>query len=213
MELKLLSSEALLALYNTELKKAFPAAELKSYAGMERLRSRNAYLPLGVFDQNDLVGYSLLWGDPKADYLLLDYLGVTEARRNGGIGAKILHLLRDTFKDKSGILGEVESPDGGAEDELRLRRLNFYRRNDFTKMDYDCVLFGVLYDTMLLSPNGKGTDAAAQELHRKLYMDHLPEKIAQRYVSLPRDPNAPPQPLVSQAEFDCGDDEKKVFSV
>ncbi len=60
---------------------------------------------------------------------------------------------------------ESEAPEGGPEDApaaggwgLPAQRL--------PSLSYDCLLFGVHYRTFLLSPNGKGTEAAAMEAHR-----------------------------------------------
>ena len=50
MELRLLTAAELAAAYDTDLKEAFPPAELKPLSSMEDLRSRGLYDPLCLFD-------------------------------------------------------------------------------------------------------------------------------------------------------------------
>ena len=52
MELRLLTAAELAAAYDTDLKEAFPPAELKPLSSMEDLRSRGLYDPLCLFDDN-----------------------------------------------------------------------------------------------------------------------------------------------------------------
>lgn len=62
------------------------------------------------------MGYALLWEAPQRKYVLIDYLGVTAARRNGGLGAELLRLLREKFRSWDGIIVESEAPEGGQSD-------------------------------------------------------------------------------------------------
>ena len=89
------------------------------------------------------------WEAPQRKYVLIDYLGVTAARRNGGLGAELLRLLREKFRSWDGIIVESEAPEGGQSDGIRQRRMNFYRRNGYTFLRYDCMLFGVHYRVCL----------------------------------------------------------------
>ena len=99
-----------------------------------------------------------------------------------------------------GILVESEAPEGGPEDALRRRRLDFYRRSGFTFLDYDCVLFGVHYAVCLRSPNGKGTEAGAMAAHQALYAAQFPKWAYEKFIQIPRDPEHPLQPPESWAE-------------
>ncbi len=116
LSLRDLSLEELLVLHRTELHEAFPAAELKPYAAMAHLCRRGAYHPIGAFEGAALVGYAILWSSPDERYVLIDYLGVTKDRRNGGLGGEILRLLAERYAALDGILVESEAPEGGASD-------------------------------------------------------------------------------------------------
>ena len=84
---------------------------------MERLYLDGCYGPFITEDEEGtLLGYALLWGEKNGRYILLDYLGVSKERRNGGIGAELLMLLQEKFRKIDGIIGEVEA--AGEEDDM-----------------------------------------------------------------------------------------------
>ena len=132
--------------------------------------------------------------------MLIDYLGVTAARRNGGLGGEILRLLQEKFRDWEGILVESEAPEGGPEDALRRRRLGFYQRNGFRPLSYDCLLFGVHYRTLPPLPQREGTEAAAMEAHRGVYRSQLAPWAYEKFVEIPRDHTRPAAPAASWAD-------------
>ena len=183
MTLRELTLEELRALHDTELREAFPPEELKPFAAMRTLYDNGVYHPVGAFDgDGTLLGYALLWDAPGTKYVLIDYLGVPAARRNGGLGRTILRKLGEHFSD-------------------RRRRMDFYCRAGFTFLTYDCVLFGVHYAVCLLSPNGKGTEEAAQQAHVTLYRSQFSPKAYDAFVQIPRDPDHPLAPPESWADL------------
>lgn len=199
LSLRDLSLEELLVLHRTELHEAFPAAELKPYAAMAHLCRRGVYHPIGAFEGAALVGYAILWSSPDGHYVLIDYLGVTKDRRNGGLGGEILRLLAERYAALDGILVESEAPEGGTTDALRRRRLGFYQRSGFTFLDYECILFSVHYAVALCSPNGRGTEAAAMAAHQALYRSQLAPWAYDRFIQIPLDPTRPVAPTESWA--------------
>lgn len=200
MTLRELDLEELKWLHEHELSEAFPPEELKPFAAMEKLCASGLYHPVGAYEDGDLVGYALLWESPGGKYVLIDYLGVTASRRNGGLGARILSLLREKFAHWDGIIVESEAPDGGDHDALRARRMDFYRRCGFAFLDYDCVLFGVHYAVCLCSPSGKGTRDETLEAHQALYRRQFSQWAYDRFIQIPRDPDHPLAPPESWAE-------------
>ena len=74
--------------YARELTEAFPPNERKPLAEICALLEAGRYEALGLYDGAALLGYANLWREPTVPgYVLLDYLGVTASRRNGGWGA------------------------------------------------------------------------------------------------------------------------------
>ena len=121
MTLRELDLEELKWLHEHELSEAIPPEELKPFAAMAKLCASGLYHPVGAYEDGDLVGYALLWESPGGKYVLIDYLGVTASRRNGGLGGKILALLREKFAHWTASLwsprpptGETTMPSGNA---------------------------------------------------------------------------------------------------
>lgn len=189
MELKLLTPEQLRSLYEQEMKRAFPPEELKPLKAMESLREQGKYDALGLWDGDELLGYALMWLEPGYPFALLDYLGTVEGKRGGGLGTQMLGLLREYYRDYRGIFGEAEAPENGAPEglQLRLRRLDFYKRNGFRYGGYDCALFGVHYQTLILGDE----DVSAEELlqaHYGIYSGYMPPKVFDRFIQIPLHP-------------------------
>ena len=113
--------------YTGELCASFPACECKPLEAIRALAAEGRYELLGLCDGAALLGYATLWSTPEwPDYVLLDYLGVTAARRNGGLGGAILKMLAAREAGRRTVLVEAEAErSGGPEEErpLRLRRL------------------------------------------------------------------------------------------
>ena len=202
MILREMSLEELAALRRDQMGLDFPPEELKPFAAMRALYDNGVYHPVGAFDSGGaLLGYALLWDAPGTKYVLIDYLGVPAARRNGGLGGTILRMLGDRFSDYDGIIVESEALDGGPEDGLRRRRMDFYRRAGFRFLGYDCVLFGVHYAVCLLSPNGKGTEEEALAAHIALYRSQFTPRAYGAFIQIPRDPDHPLAPPESWADL------------
>ena len=202
MTLREMTLEELRALRETEMPMDYPPTELKPFAAMETLYGRGVYHPVGAYDGGALLGYALLWDAPGKEYILIDYLGVPAAKRNRGLGGTILRLLADQFAGYDSIIVESEAPEGGPEDALRRRRMDFYRRAGFTFLDYDCVLFGVHYGVCLRSPNGRGTAEGTLAAHQALYRSQFTPQAYQKFIQIPRDPDHPLAPPESWAELD-----------
>ena len=61
MELRLPTLEQLRTVYDADLLKAFPAAELKPLRNMEELWEVDRYRPWCLFDGDEIVGECFLW--------------------------------------------------------------------------------------------------------------------------------------------------------
>lgn len=170
-ELRPLLPEELETWYRQELCTAFPPCEQKPLSAIRELMDQGRYELLGLYDGPLLQGYATLWSCPEyPGYVLLDYLGVTAARRNGGLGGTLLALLRERFRDGSVLIVEAEAPDSGGPAEerpLRERRLSFYRRNGCTPvyLSFNC---GLLCQVFVLGEAPVDLDTL-QKAHRAIY--------------------------------------------
>ena len=157
--------------YARELTEAFPPNERKPLAEIRALLEAGRYEALGLYDGAALLGFANLWREPAAPgYVLLDYLGVTASRRNGGLGSLILRKLAGQCAGRCGVLTEAEWPDpdsGAPEEVLRRRRVGFYVRNGFVPV-YEMAACGVRLQALLLGePPARLEELMA--VHRAIY--------------------------------------------
>lgn len=189
MELRLPNPTQLRQIYETDMKEAFPPAELKPLSAIEQMWQEGKYKPWCLFDGDCMVGLGFLWmGRPG--WALLDYLCVTPERRNDGLGGTILKLLQGV-EPGAVIFGEAEEPSHAPDPAMAERRLGFYLRNGLRMAGYDTDVFGVHYKTLYLADR-EVSDEELMEAHRYVYQSSFaPEKYA-RHVVIPRDPRLPP---------------------
>ena len=199
MELKLLNKEELCQLYQDELVFDFPKSELKPVRSMLRLMEMGIYEPLLVIENEEAVGYAMVWLSESRQGCLLEYFGVLRGKRNGGLGSGILAVLAQRYGQ---IFCEVEAPvsDDPEENDLRRRRIGFYLRNGLRKLDYDCALFGVHFHCLYM---GRETDdRKIERLHRGVYATYFSPEHMQRYIQFPLKPGEKVKPAPEWVEED-----------
>ena len=201
MKLKKLTPQQLKDLYEQEMKRAFPPDELKPLKAMEHLRDQGKYDALGLWDEDILCGYALVWLEPKYPFALLDYLGTMDGMRSQGLGSQLLGLLRGYYSNYRGIFGEAEAPENGAPkgEPLRRRRLAFYERNGFRYGGYDCALFGVHYQTLIMGDEGV-TPEELMQANQGIYGGYMPAHIYQRFIQIPLHPGEAVKPAEEWTE-------------
>ena len=170
MELRRLTDRELIPWYEQELTEAFPPNERKPFGDILALMDQGRYEVWGLFEGEALLGYATLWMEPgDKSCILLDYLGVTAARRNGGLGSQIVRMLAERLAGKSLLLIEAERPvegDDPAENALRRRRLAFYERCGLIPA-YDMATCGMRFTTFL--PERPADLAPVTALHKAIY--------------------------------------------
>ena len=123
-ELRKLDLDALHLVYRDHLTPDFPLAERKPLASMEKLFSAGRYEPWGLYREEELVAYAMMWRDPEGGFELLDYLGVCQGKPRGeGIGTVMMSYLMDHYSQAEGILVEAEALDDRLSEEENALRL------------------------------------------------------------------------------------------
>lgn len=186
MKLIELTPLQLTRLYQHELVKTFPPDELKPLKSMLNLMEQKRYSALGLYQDDDLMGYALMWQLPGTPFALLDYLGTMDGKRGHGIGSLLLDKLADHYRDLRGIFAEVEAVTSPHPEEadLQARRLGFYECNGFRYGGYDCALFGVHYHTLIRG----NYEVAPEELldaHQRIYQSGIPAPVYERFIQIP----------------------------
>ena len=182
MELRFPTEQQLAAVYDRDMREAFPPSELKPLRAIRRLMALGRYKPYCLFDGDEIAGTAFLWlGHPG--WAVLDYLCVAQNRRSGGLGALILEKLRETEPDTV-IFGEVEAPEDAPDPEMARRRLAFYARCGLKTAGYDTEMFGVHYKTLYL-PGREVEDAELMRQHRYVYESSFTPENFRKYVQIP----------------------------
>lgn len=162
-----MTDDEIVSWYDGDLARDFAPNERKPLQDIFSLVARDCYEIWGLFENDRLLGYATLWKRTGIPLMLLDYLGVTESRRNGGLGGRILALLR---RCGGPLVTESELPIPGAaaeENALRTRRIGFYRRNGFVPA-YEMATCGLRWQALLA--NAEGLDMAdVMRWHKELY--------------------------------------------
>ena len=190
MELKIPTPEQLRQFYETEMKSAFPAAELKPLAAIEKMWAEGWYKPYCLYDDDGSgpVGAAFLWlGHPG--WALLDYLCVSAGWRNDGFGGEILRLLTEV-EPGTVIYGEAEAPAHAPDPAMAERRLGFYARNGLRTAGYETEMFGVHYKTLYLADREVDDESLMRE-HEFVYRNSFTAEKYEKYVRIPYDPEHP----------------------
>ena len=190
MELKIPTPEEVRDFYNTDMKEAFPPAELKPLAAIEKMWADGWYKPYCLYDDDGSgpIGCAFLWLG-HGGWALLDYLCVSAGWRNDGFGAEILRLLPQ-IEPGTVIFGEAEAPIHAPDPAMAERRLGFYKRCGLRIAGYDTELFGVHYNTLYLADGEVDDDALLAE-HQFVYRNTFTDEKYAKYVRIPYDPATP----------------------
>lgn len=171
--------------YVTDFSEAFAENERKPLADIFILVEQGRYEIWGLFEKNRLLGYATLWKCEGIPLILLDYLGVRTVLRNNGLGAKILKVLKEKG---AAIVTESEMPVKGdrvEENQIRIRRIGFYRRNGFIPA-YEMATCGMRWQALLA--NCEGMDSMEiMQWHRALYGEERTD------VRIPLGPDETPE--------------------
>ena len=142
-----------------------------------------------MFDKTDLDGYDFLafyneadefsgiaYVACKDDLAYLFWLAVNENQRGNGIGSQILTELKNIYDGYRIILDIERINENASNNEQRIRRKRFYKRNGFTTSSLKYDLFNVEYEILI----NKG-DVGKDEFEN-LYSYILDEKLNLQFL-------------------------------
>ncbi len=196
--IKELKQEEIARIYQTYMKRDFPANELKPLSHITRSMEAGFGFSLGIYDGEKLAGYAVFILCQEAKCALLDYFAILQDRRGKGMGHRAFSLFAAYFEENlpevEGLYIESERVSAAEDERQRLtrqRRIAFYLSCGCEMTALRSVLFGVDY-SVLYKPFGERTENESGErgqepsqkaldtLYRKMFK---PEHYA-RFVSL-----------------------------
>ena len=164
---RLLTAEELTNVYLNEMRRDFPAGELKPLSMILNSEAAGTAHTWGVYEDNALVAYLLMVRPVGCEVSQLDYFAVLPQYRAGGIGAALLAALPDHEKGAQAILIEAECPEKAEDEAMAVRRLGFYARCGARDTGYYEHLFDAWFRILVLPCPG------APELSDKDALDAL----------------------------------------
>ncbi len=173
MDMLPIPPEQLCGLYESHLRRDFPADELKPCEWLVRLSERGVYACHAFCEEGELRAYACVFAPKDHGAVLLDYFAVLPYRRGSGVGGRCFELLGNFYRKRGELLLETELPDAARtpeERQIRLRRNTFYERHGACITGVQSEAFGVRYSVLCLPENGKRpSDAQVYDRLASLY--------------------------------------------
>ncbi|WP_099191212.1 GNAT family N-acetyltransferase [Tepidibacter mesophilus] len=123
--------------YN-DLYSQFEKSELKDKEQFDILFKNENYKLLLCYDENNLIGYIIVYIDIETNLMWLDYLAVLEEYHSKGYGTKMIEILKEKYKNLDGCMIEVEKEND--KDINTYRRIKFYENLGCTKLNINYIL-------------------------------------------------------------------------
>lgn len=164
-----LEEDELTKIYHTYMRRDFPPDELKPLSHILHSRKAGFGFSLGMYEEEELVGYAVFILCEETGCALLDYFAMLENRRGKGLGHRAFSLFESYFQENlpavNGLYIESERVSAAENEQQRLvreRRIAFYRSCGCEMTALRSVLFGVDY-SVLFKPLGGGAKEDGEE--------------------------------------------------
>lgn len=183
MRVEMLSVRQIERIYAENLCRDFPKNEQKPLSYILKAMAAGNYECFGLMQERELLGYAFFVR--QGETFLLDYFATVAGKRNQGLGAVFLGLLRQQLCNADCVLAEVEDPsfaNSREEKELQTRRYRFYLRNGFADTGVRASAFGVPFILIEMLLGQRHEEECIRELYRMHYRAVLPEEIYQKAV-------------------------------
>ena len=170
--------------YLNEMRRDFPAGELKPLSMILTSEAEGMAHTWGVFDGDKLAAYLLMVQPEGVAVSQLDYFAVVPQYRAGGLGAQLLAALPEYEKAAQAIIIESECPEKAEDEAMAVRRLGFYARCGARDTGYTEHLFDAWFRILVLDCPGAGTFADRQAVDALVdcYRRTISETEWQKYV-------------------------------
>lgn len=145
----------------------FPEDEKKPLELIKSSYEKHYTKIIEILYKSEMVGFMLLNRIKDKGYAILDYLAILPQYRNSKFGTKALQILLEQEKESRGIFVEIEKLGlGNSEEEnlLREKRKNFYEKIGFKKLNFDLILFNVIYTPYLFSNKYDNEDVIIEDI-------------------------------------------------
>ena len=181
---RLLTAPELTDVYLQEMRRDFPAGELKPLSMILTSEAEGIAHTWGIFDGAKLAAYLLMVRPKGAAVSQLDYFAVLPEYRAQGLGARLLAALPAHEEGAQAIIIEAEVPEKAEDEAMAVRRLGFYARCGARDTGYYEHLFDAWFRILVLPcPGAEGlTDKDAVDALVGCYKRAISESQWRKYV-------------------------------
>lgn len=173
-QIRTLSETEMYDIHTRLFPEAFPKDEIRPWHSILRQMRAGAYEGWGLYEDGQLYSYAFFFC--RGSVRFLDYLATLPAARGKGLGGEFLCQLQAKLAPAM-IMGEVEVPDGGQHDALRLRRMRFYTRHGFVLEPVKSRVYGVEYRIITYGRPAAMRPAELCGLLRAIYRQLLASRL------------------------------------
>lgn len=170
----------------TSYKKDFPREERVSFRLLKK-SYQQGNLQFLLLREEEVYAYAILI--QEKEYRLIFYLATFSKERGKGYGSKMLQQLRDKYPEST-IFIEVERQGYGKnenENEIRKKRIAFYKKNNFLEIDLVGTIWGTDYEIYAMKNSQKFKNGIQQEMieiEKEIYTKLMGKKLTQKFVKL-----------------------------
>lgn len=140
-----------------------------------------------IIDENHFVGFLITTSSKNNKCLKLDFFAILPQYQSKGYGGQVIEELKKISNDYYGIFIEVEKQGLGKDEEenkIREKRIKFYEKNGFKKLNFEVDVFNVIFFSYILFTNDTIKDEKVLEDIKKLYLAEFGEKKFNKYIEI-----------------------------
>lgn len=140
-----------------------------------------------IIDENHFVGFLITTSSKNNKCLKLDFFAILPQYQSKGYGGQVIEELKKISNDYYGIFIEVEKQGLGKDEEenkIREKRIKFYEKNGFKKLNFEVDVFNVILSSYILFTNDTIKDEKVLEDIKKLYLAEFGEKKFNKYIEI-----------------------------
>ena len=186
---RLLTADELTRVYLDEMRRDFPAGELKPLSMILNSEAAGTAHTWGVYDGDTLAAYLLMVRPAGCTVSQLDYFAVLPQYRNSGLGASLLAALPNHENSAQAILIEAECPEKAEDEAMAVRRLGFYARCGAKDTGWtEHNMFDAWFRVLVLPCFGSNVRSPEEAVHQlaDCYRRTMGEDQWQKYVTFYR---------------------------
>lgn len=161
---RLLTAEQLTRVYLDEMRRDFPAGELKPLSMILNSEAAGTAHTWGVYAGETLAAYLLMVRPAGCAVSQLDYFAVLPPYRENGLGEALLAELPRHEAGAAAILIEAECPEKAQDEAMAVRRLGFYARCGAQDTGWTEHLFDAWFRVLVLPCPGTPAGPAEETI-------------------------------------------------